>query len=76
MERKKQGIVFMVVMSIGMILSVVGMMIASGLDQGGFSYSAFQSSLVAFGLFFILGITVLYPDIFEKDDDETSLEIV
>jgi len=32
MERKKAGIAFMVVVCIGSILSVIGMMIASGLD--------------------------------------------
>ena len=64
----------MIIICLGMILSVLGMMIASGLDQGGLSYSAFQGTFIGLNLFFILGITVLFPDIFETEEDQSPVE--
>ena len=74
MERKKIGIAFMVVVSVGIIVSAVGSMIAAGLDLGGLIHSTFHNAVVLFGLLLIIGIAVLYPDLFEAKADQVSAD--
>ena len=74
MKRRKIGIAFMAVVSVGIILSAIGSMIAAGLDLGELIHSTFQNAVVLFALLFIIGIAVLYPDLFEAKRDQVSVE--
>lgn len=74
MKRKKIGIAFMAVVTVGIIVSAIGSAIAVGLDQGGLIHSTFHNAVVLFGLLLIIGITVLYPDLFESKRDQVSID--
>ncbi|MGY5853984.1 MAG: hypothetical protein RTU92_10490 [Candidatus Thorarchaeota archaeon] len=71
MERQRVVIAFMSVMVLGSVLSTVGMMVASGVDQGGSAYYAFYTTFLCFNMLSIIVIAVFGQD-FSKDEPNQS----
>ncbi len=64
----------MSVMCLGAVLSTVGMMIASGVDQGGTIYDAFRTASLFFVSLSVVGMAVFYPDLFKDEQNQSQAE--
>ncbi len=71
MERQRGAIVFLIVMLIGAVLSTVGMMVASGVDQEGIVYRTLSIAALCFTLIVVF-VPLLYPDRFDEEQNQSE----
>ncbi len=74
MERRRVGIAFMSVMCLGVVLTTVGLIIASGIDQGGTVYDAFHTASLFFVFLSVAGMIVFWPDLFKDEQNQSQAE--
>ena len=73
MERKRVATALLIVTSLGVILSILGMSIASGLDPIGTLYSAFTVAFTIFSLLFIVSL-VFYQQFLNTKQNQSQTE--
>ncbi|MGY5871129.1 MAG: hypothetical protein RTV72_02690 [Candidatus Thorarchaeota archaeon] len=71
MDRKRVVTASLIVLFVGLIITTVGSMIASGVDQGGTTYQALSTASVCFIMLFFIVIAVFEQD-FSKDEQNQS----
>ena len=62
----------MSVMCLGAVLTTVGMMIASGIDQGGTVYDAFYTASLFFVSLSVVGMIVFRPELFNDEQNQSQ----
>ncbi len=70
MKRERVVTASMIVLLLGAIITTVGMMIASGVDQGGTAYKALSTASMFFWLFSVVMIVFLPEN--SKDEQNQS----
>ncbi|MBY8998509.1 MAG: hypothetical protein KGD60_12325, partial [Candidatus Thorarchaeota archaeon] len=59
---------------LGAVLSTVGMMIASGIDQGGNVYDAFHTVSLFFVSLSVVVMVVFWPELFKDEQNQSQAE--
>jgi len=75
MERQRVAIAFMGVVCLGIIITTVGRFVASGIDQGGTAYRAFDTAFLCFVIFFFIVIAVFGQNFSKDEQNQPEAEL-
>ncbi len=73
-DRKRVVTACIIVTGLGTIISIVGMMIASGIDQGGNLYDTLYTAFMVFWVLSIVSIA-FYPDPSKAEQNQSQAEM-
>ena len=76
MERRKKGTIFIAIMTLGAIISTIGMMVASGVYPGEILFNLFETTSIFFVLFGVIGLALFFEDEEDQSDNESDSSLL